>query len=205
MLIKPSSRTSSTPSTASWWTRLRPRGSHGAAEIKGDDCTLVLERPDQTTAKVRLHDAYRDPKLTDCGAELSKAGWRRVTTAVFKAGVGDVLNIATSPRDGAARLPRRRGARGAVPGRARAQIPKSSSTTSRARWTARLSCRRRRAQFKRLGSIFVVFGRRSLPLNSLGLIKRGRPAARSQGRWRRRGRRLRRGPRRLPPGGLWFR
>ena len=45
---------------------------YGAAEVKGDDCTLVLERPDQTTAKVRLHDAYRDPKLTDCGVELSK-------------------------------------------------------------------------------------------------------------------------------------
>ena len=45
---------------------------YGAAEIKGDDCTLVLERPDQTTAKVRLHDAYRDPKLTDCGVELSQ-------------------------------------------------------------------------------------------------------------------------------------
>ena len=45
---------------------------YGAAEIKGDDCTLVLERPDQTTAKVRLHDAYRDPKLTDCGVELSR-------------------------------------------------------------------------------------------------------------------------------------
>ena len=45
---------------------------YGAAEVKGDDCTLVLERPDQTTAKVRLHDAYRDPKLTDCGVELSR-------------------------------------------------------------------------------------------------------------------------------------
>ena len=45
---------------------------YGAAEVKGDDCTLVLEWPDQTTAKVRLHDAYRDPKLTDCGVELSK-------------------------------------------------------------------------------------------------------------------------------------
>ena len=45
---------------------------YSAAEQRGGDCELVLERPDQTTARVRLHDAYRDPKLTDCGVEMSK-------------------------------------------------------------------------------------------------------------------------------------
>jgi len=45
---------------------------YSAAEKRGADCDLVLERPDQTTARVRLHDAYRDPKLTDCGVEMSK-------------------------------------------------------------------------------------------------------------------------------------
>ena len=84
---------------------------------------------------------------------------RRVAAAVFKAGVGDVLNIATSPRDGAARLPRRRGARGAVPGRARALESGDPARQRAARAGRRVaSARRRRAQFKRLGSIFVVFG-----------------------------------------------
>ena len=63
---------------------------------QGDDCTLVLERPDQTTAKVRLHDAYRDPKLTDCGVELS-TGLASLCDGVYSKPAGDVLNIYNEP------------------------------------------------------------------------------------------------------------
>ena len=136
---------------------------YGAADIKGDDCTLVLERPDQTTAKVRLHDAYRDPKLTDCGVELSKRAGVALA-AVCKAGVGDVLNIATSPRDGAARLPRRRGARGAVPGRARALESGHPARQRAARAGRRVVSADGVARNRATGVNFCCFGgRRSRP------------------------------------------
>ena len=49
-------------------TRFARANGYGESKRLGDDCTLMLEDHDGVTTKVRLHDAYRDPALTDCGS-----------------------------------------------------------------------------------------------------------------------------------------
>ena len=177
---------------------------YGAAEIKGDDCTLVLERPDQTTAKVRLHDAYRDPKLTDCGVELSQ----RAGVALRRRYAKPALVMSSTLQRA------RETAQHVYPD---AEVIEAPFLAERAPSNPDIQLDNEPRALDGASLVpdgvarnssdwgqFLLFLGETVAPRRVGLINRGRPAARSQARWRRRGRRLRRGPRRLPPGGLWF-
>ena len=184
---------------------LRPRGGLRRSRSERRRLHAGSGAAGQTTAKVRLHDAYRDPKLTDCGVELS----RRAAAALRRRYAKPALVMSSTLQ------------------RARARQLKTSTPTPllkrRRSWPAAPlesgnPARQRAARLEGAslvpagvarnssdwGQFLLFFGGdgRAARYNSVGV--RGRPAPGKQARWRRRRGCLYSGPRRLPPGGLWI-